>query len=79
MRVHPTASFIYNVTISVHDKVKFVTPTNPSRPAPLFTYSGSCFSVCPASEVQLYIANSFNNGNNHLLDDFVSDICFKDI
>lgn len=42
-------------------------------------YSGSCFSVCPASEVQLYIPNSLKNRNNHLSNDFVSDICFKSI
>lgn len=79
MRVHPTALFIYNVTISVHDKSKFVISAFKFRPAPLFTYSGSPFRVCPASEVQPYISNSFKNRNNHLLNDFVSDICFKSI
>lgn len=77
------ASFIYNVTISLHDKVKLNLSWDvylSIQTLLLYShFSGLCFSVPPAPEGQIYIPNIINNGDKHLFKDVISDVCFKSV
>jgi len=76
-------AFIYNVAISLHDKLKLNSSRDIYRSIQsllLYShFSGSCSSVPPVREGQIYVPSSINNGDKHLFKDVISYVSFKSV